>query len=56
MCLTVGKSSGNITAIKPARESVREMENEALDLITWRLQAVVSEQNPVAAGSRHVPD
>ena len=44
MCLTAGESSGNITAIKPAKDIVREMENEALDLITCRFQAVVSEQ------------
>jgi enoyl-[acyl-carrier protein] reductase II len=43
MCLTAGESCGNITTVKSAREIVREMEHEALDLLTWRLQAIVPE-------------
>ncbi|PSN20846.1 nitronate monooxygenase [filamentous cyanobacterium CCP5] len=45
MCLTAGESSGNITAVKSAGDIVREMKNEALDLITGRLQAIVPEQS-----------
>ncbi|AGF53694.1 2-nitropropane dioxygenase (plasmid) [Synechocystis sp. PCC 6803] len=50
MCLTAGESSGNITAIKSARDILWEMENEALDLLTYRLQAITKEQNLMAAG------
>jgi NAD(P)H-dependent flavin oxidoreductase YrpB (nitropropane dioxygenase family) len=50
MCLTAGESSGNISTIKPARDIVREMENEALDLLTWRLQAITPEQNLIPVG------
>lgn len=50
MCLTAGECSGNISTIKPARDIVREMENEALDLLTWRLQAIAPEQNLIPVG------
>ncbi|HEY9814951.1 MAG TPA: nitronate monooxygenase [Candidatus Obscuribacterales bacterium] len=49
MCLTAGESSGNITAIKSAKDIVREMENEAVELLTWRLQAIAPEQTLIAA-------
>ncbi len=50
MCLTAGESSGNITAIKPAKDIVREMENEAIELLTWRLQAIAPASTLLLAG------
>jgi NAD(P)H-dependent flavin oxidoreductase YrpB (nitropropane dioxygenase family) len=40
MCLTAGESSGNITTLKSAKDIVRDMEKEALDLLTGRLRAI----------------
>ncbi|HEY9818093.1 MAG TPA: nitronate monooxygenase, partial [Candidatus Obscuribacterales bacterium] len=51
MCLTAGESSGNITAIKSVRDIIRDMETEALELLTWRLQAIAPE--PTLADPTH---
>jgi len=51
MCLTAGESSGNITAIQPAKDIVRAMANEAIELLTWRLQAIAPESKLSLVGS-----
>jgi len=48
---TAGESSGNITAIQPAKDIVRAMENEAIELLTWRLQAIAPESKLSLVGS-----
>jgi len=46
---TAGESSGNITAVKPAKDIVRAMANE---LLTWRLPAIAPESTlPLVSSS-----